>query len=87
MRFSTARLCGGKAIVAIPYDNLDLDMDKVIESLKSHGFIILSEDCMMIVLHWKNMETTIYKQGKIMFFPLEDRMLCIRYATELLGLF
>ena len=30
------------------------------------------------------MEVTLYRQGKVMFFPLEDKQLCIRYATDML---
>ena len=44
----------------------------------------LQKDEMMAVFQWNGMETTLYKQGKVMFFPLEDKHLCIKYATEIL---
>ncbi len=40
---------------------------------------------MILVLEWNGMETTLYPQGKIMFYPLEDRDLCIRYASDILN--
>ena len=42
------------------------------------------QDDMMVVFQWNGMEVTLYRQGKVMYFPLEDKALCIRYATELL---
>ena len=38
----------------------------------------------MIVYQWNGMETTLYRPGKVMFFPLSDKTLCIKYATEIL---
>jgi hypothetical protein len=84
MRFTTVRLCGGEALMAVSADVLDLDINKVSEHMERSGFKIKQKDDMMIVLVWNGMETTIYPQGKIMFFPLKDRSLCIKYATEIL---
>ncbi|MDR1954502.1 MAG: hypothetical protein LBP82_00935 [Candidatus Methanoplasma sp.] len=84
MRFTTMRLCGGEALMAISADVLDLDMDNASVRLEEMGCVIKQKDDMMAVLDWKGMETTIYPQGKVMFFPLKDRSLCIRYATEIL---
>ena len=84
MKFTTARLCGGKALMAISADPLDIDMDKAAEMFMSEGCNVSSKDEMMMVFEWNGMETTLYAQGKIMFFPLEDKALCIKYATEIL---
>ena len=84
MRFTTMRLCGGEALMAISAEDLRLDIEKVTARLEGMGHTIKQKDEMMAVLDWKGMETTIYPQGKVMFFPLKDRSLCIRYATELL---
>ena len=81
---STARLCGGKALMAISADELDIDMDAAAEKVISEGFPISTKDDMMITFQWNGMETTLYKQGKVMFFPLEDKQLCIKYATQIL---
>jgi len=78
------RLCGGEALMAISAEDLRLDIEKVTARLEGMGHTIKQKDEMMAVLDWKGMETTIYPQGKVMFFPLKDRSLCIRYATELL---
>ena len=84
MKFTTARLCGGKALMAISADELDIDMDAAAEKVVSEGFPISTKDDMMITFQWNGMETTLYKQGKVMFFPLEDKQLCIKYATQIL---
>ncbi|MCL2295884.1 MAG: hypothetical protein FWC29_02240 [Methanomassiliicoccaceae archaeon] len=84
MRFTTARLCGGEALMAISADDLDLNMEEASGRLAGMGFRIKQKDDMMITMDWREMETTIYPQGKVMFFPLKDRSLCIRYATEIL---
>ncbi len=84
MRFTTARLCGGKALMAISADEMDIDMAAAAEKFRSEGCQISESDDMMIVFQWNGMETTLYRQGKVMFFPLEDKQLCIKYATEML---
>ncbi len=84
MRFTTVRLCGGEALMAVSADDLDLNMEDVSDRLERMGFPIKQKDEMMIILTWNGMETTIYPQGKVMFFPLKDRSLCIKYAAEIL---
>ncbi len=84
MRFTTARLCGGKSLMAISADPMDIDMAKAAETISSRGLDITQQDDMMIVFQWNGMEVTLYPQGKVMYFPLEDKSLCIKYATELL---
>ncbi|MCL2509554.1 MAG: hypothetical protein FWF07_00540 [Methanomassiliicoccaceae archaeon] len=84
MRFTTVRLCGGEALMAVSADDLDLKMETVLGRMKDDGFSIKKSDEMMIIMDWNGMETTIYPQGKVMFFPLKDRALCIKYATEIL---
>lgn len=84
MKFTTARLCGGKALMAISADELDIDMNAAAERIVSEGFPISTKDGMMMTFQWNGMETTLYKQGKVMFFPLEDKQLCIKYATQIL---
>ncbi len=84
MRFTTARLCGGRSLMAISADPMDIDLSKAAETLSSRGLDITQQDDMMVVFQWNGMEVTLYRQGKVMYFPLEDKALCIRYATELL---
>lgn len=84
MRFTTMRLCGGEALMAISADVLDIDTMHAAEILEGKGHTIQQKDEMMLVLKWNDMETTIYPQGKVMFFPLKDRSLCVKYATEIL---
>lgn len=70
--------------MAISADVLDIDISKACGILESEGIIIDSQDEIMAVFMWNGMETTLYSQGKIMFFPLEDKPRCIAYATEIL---
>ncbi len=84
MRFTTARLCGGDALMAVSGETLDLNIDKAAEFFQKQGYNIKQKDDMMLVIDWNDMETTIYPQGKIMFFPLKDKALCIKYATEII---
>ncbi|MFT0899745.1 hypothetical protein [Candidatus Methanoprimaticola sp. MG2] len=84
MKFTTARLCGGKSLMAISADEMDLDMEAAAKHFEEQGCPITSIDDMMVVFQWNGMEVTLYSQGKVMFFPLEDKSLCIKYATEML---
>lgn len=70
--------------MAISSDEMDIDLEKAAEKFAADGCPISQKDEMMLVFTWNGMETTLYRQGKVMFFPLEDKHLCIRYATEML---
>ena len=84
MKFSIARLCGGQALMAVSVDPMDIDMDAAAERIASQGLPIQTKDDQMIVYQWNGMETTLYRPGKVMFFPLSDKATCIKYATEIL---
>lgn len=70
--------------MAISADDLCIDIEDACSKLERDGISIDSKDEMMAVFKWNGMETTLYTQGKVMFFPLEDKPKCIAYATELL---
>ena len=84
MRFTTARLCGGQAFMAISADLLDLDLEKAEKVLREEGCEIKQRDEMMLVYVWHDKEVTLYSQGKVMYLPQTDRSECIRDATALL---
>ena len=84
MKFSIARLCGGQALMAVSVDIMDIDMEAAARKIEEEGLEITSKDDQMIVYKWNDMETTLYKPGKVMFFPLSDKATCIKYATEIL---
>ena len=84
MKFSIARLCGGQALMAVSVDIMDIDMEAAAKRIAEEGLEITSKDDQMIVYKWNGMETTLYRPGKVMFFPLSDKATCIRYATEIL---
>ena len=84
MKFTTARLCGGKALMAISADEMSIDTERAAARFEADGCPVSQRDEMMCVFQWNGMEVTLYRQGKVMFFPLEDKQLCIRYATDML---
>ncbi|MDR0524123.1 MAG: hypothetical protein LBG62_06875 [Candidatus Methanoplasma sp.] len=84
MRFTTIRLCGGKALMAVPAEELDLDLARVADALEKGGVAVKKRDEMMVVAEWGGAEATIYSQGKIMFFPMKDKAACVRNALEIL---
>ena len=70
--------------MAIPADPMGIDLGKAAGLVSSRGLQISHQDELMLVFSWNGMEVTLYPQGKIMFFPLEDKALCIKYAAEML---
>ena len=84
MRFTTARLCGGQALMAISADILDLDLDKAERILREEGCKIIDRNDMILVYEWEGKEVTLYPQGKVMYLPQTDRAQCIADATKLL---
>lgn len=83
MMFSITRLCGGKALMAASKEVQNIDLEKATKALEKFG-PVKQKDEMMIVFSWKEMEVTLYPQGKVMFFPLMEKELAIQYATEIL---
>jgi len=84
MKFSVARLCGGQALMAVSLDIMDIDMEAAAKKIEGEGCPIQTKDDQMIVYNWNGMETTLYRAGKVMFYPLSDKATCIKYATEIL---
>lgn len=70
--------------MAVSADVLDIDIGRAAGILCGDPSCITSQDDEMLVFQWNGMETTLYRQGKVMFFPLEDKAACIRFATEIL---
>ncbi len=70
--------------MAVPRKEIDIDMDRASSIIEEEGHDIKQKDEMMIVFMLNDMETTLYSQGKVMFFPLTDKSQCIEYATNVL---
>jgi len=70
--------------MAVSVDIMDIDMEAAAKKMESEGLNIKNKDDQMIVYDWNDMETTLYRPGKVMFFPLSDKATCIKYATEIL---
>ncbi len=85
MKFTVTRLCGGKALMAASNETMDIDLENATKILEKDGFTKKkNEDGLMLILEWKDMEVTLYPQGKVMFFPLADQDPAIGDATEIL---
>ncbi len=84
MRFNVTRLCGGKALMASPSETFDIDLGKATEILGGEFEIKRNEGGLMLIMSWKEMEVTLYPQGKIMFYPLSEKELAIEYASMIL---
>lgn len=85
MKFTVTRLCGGKALMASPAETMDIDLGKAAVILAEDGFAKKrDEEGLMLIMDWKDMEVTLYTQGKIMFYPLSEKELAIEYATKML---
>ncbi|HIJ00099.1 MAG: hypothetical protein PWQ88_920 [Candidatus Methanomethylophilaceae archaeon] len=82
MRFTVARLCGGKALMMIPMEEVQIDLKKA-EKLLGGETSEWRIDGPMAICKWRGMEMTLYEQGKIMLFPLQERREGIRMATEI----
>ena len=70
--------------MAAARDTISIDITDAADKMADIG-IIKSCDDMMLVMSWKDMEVTLYSQGKIMFYPLDDRNAAISYADEIFG--
>jgi hypothetical protein len=71
-------------LMAISADIMDIDLVRAAMVLKEEGHTIKKSNDMELILDWNGIETTIFSQGKVMFMPLQDRTLCVKYATEIL---
>ena len=85
MRYSVTRLCGGKALMVTPCERISLDIVKISDALSKVGDIAKTDD-MMLVMSWKGVEVTVYSQGKIMFYPVDDRDVAVSYANDILSM-
>ena len=84
MKFTVSRLCGGKALMAAPKEDVELDLGAAEKILSEKGYEIRQNDGLMLVFTFEDMETTLYVQGKVMFFPLNDKTKCVDYANSIL---
>ncbi|MCQ2056456.1 MAG: hypothetical protein MJY64_03220 [archaeon] len=83
MNFTVTRLCGGKALMVIPREDTNINL-KYVPDILGEEFVVKSDhEGLMLVLNWKNMDVTLYPQGKIMFYPLDDKNLAIEYAVSI----
>lgn len=86
MNFSVIRMCGGKALIASSSEQLNIDLNHASNILAHEGFKINKNDAgLMLIMNWKEMEITLYPQGKVMFFPLTEKEMAIEYASMIIN--
>ncbi len=83
MRFTVTRLCGGRALMMIPREDIRIDIELAAERLQDFTEEVRTDGA-MVICNWRGMEMTVYEPGKVMLFPLKERLEGIKYAKEVL---
>jgi len=71
--------------MASPVQETDVDMIQAFSILSKAGEI-KEHDELMIVMSWKGMDVTVYRQGKVMFHPLSDKAEAVILANEIIDM-
>ncbi len=67
--------------MAIPHETMNIDLKNAVMMLGKEFVVKGNHEGLMLVLGWKEMDVTLYPQGKIMFYPLDDKSLATEYAV------
>ena len=71
------RLCGGFSVMVRPDEDMDLDLDSI------DRFDTVSRKPGMIKFMWEGIEVTLYGNGGLIFYHLEDQEVAGRYALQI----
>jgi ArsR family metal-binding transcriptional regulator len=82
LEFVAVKPCRFDAYEVVPKGKLTLDLEAVEESLKVHGYQILSNPRVMLVVK-KSIEITVYPHGRLLMHPVKSREEAERLAREL----
>ncbi len=69
--------------MVIPREDVDIDLEHAPDTLGEEFVVKNDYEGLMLVLNWKDMDVTLYPQGKIMFYPIDDKNLAIEYAISI----
>jgi len=82
VEFLAVKPCRYDAYEAVPKGRVTLDLDEVERLLCSHGYEILSNPKVMLVVR-KGAEISIYPRGRLLMHPVKERAEAERLAKEL----
>ncbi|MCQ5375199.1 MAG: hypothetical protein NO474_01165 [Methanomassiliicoccales archaeon] len=82
MKFKIIRLCTGDAFSVVPQEIVRFDLDRVAEIFMKNG-IEIANPGVMIIARLKDVEMTIYTNGRLMIRPIQDRERAESIANEI----
>jgi len=80
--FLAVKPCKPDAYEAVPKVKVSLDLDEVERLLRKHGYEVLSNPKVMLVVR-KGAEISVYPRGRLLMHPVRDRAEAERLAREL----
>ncbi len=81
MEFLTVKPCRYDAYEAVPKEKVALDLDECEHILSAHGYEVLSNPKVMLVVK-KEVEITVYPRGRLLMHPVTQRAEAERIARE-----
>lgn len=72
MQFKVVRICESDALSVIPKESVRFDIDRSAEILEGEGYEVDNAGVMLIAKK-EGMEITVYRNGRLMIHPIEDR--------------
>jgi ArsR family metal-binding transcriptional regulator len=82
VEFVAVKPCKFDAYEAVPKGKLTLDLEDAEKTLRAHGYQILSNPRVMLVVK-KSVEITVYPHGRLLMHPVKSRDEAERLAREL----
>lgn len=82
MKFKIVRLCTGDAFSVVPQEIIRFDLDRVAEILGRNGMEIINPG-VMIIARLKDVEMTIYTNGRLMIRPIQEKERVESIANEI----
>ena len=82
LEFLAVKPCKYDAYEAVPKEKVSLDLDAVEKVLDKHGYEILSNPKVMLVVR-KKAEISIYPRGRLLMHPVTSKEEAERLAKEL----
>lgn len=82
MRFKIVRLCTGDAFSVVPQEIVRFDLNRVAEILRRNGMEIINPG-VMIIARLKDVEMTIYTNGRLMIRPIQEKERAESIANEI----
>lgn len=81
IRYTVTRMCGGKSIMLTPRTPIEVDLDTASECFSD---ILNKSNPEFIEIQWGDTPVTIYKNGSIFFYHLNDHVVCEGHSNDIL---